>query len=183
MASTSENIVDTLQELTEFINDRREGYERALRESKNSEFQAYYRRLSSQSADFANELNSHIRSYGGDPERDTTIKGKFYRQWMDVKAAFTGSDEKAIIDSNIYGEEWALKAYDDALNSGTLPPEIRQAVDRQKAASLKAYNELKSMKDLGDSYRYNANNATDTDSSSFNNLNTPGFSATGDAAL
>ena len=32
MASTSENIVDTLQELTEFVNDRREGYERAVKE-------------------------------------------------------------------------------------------------------------------------------------------------------
>jgi uncharacterized protein (TIGR02284 family) len=183
MASTSENIVDTLQELTEFVNDRREGYERAVKESKNPEFQAYYRKLSSESADFSNELNSYIRSYGGDPERDTTIKGKFFRQWMDVKAAFTGSDERAIIDSNIYGEEWALKAYDDALNSGTLPPEIRQAVDKQKAASLKAYNELKSMKDLGESYRYNTNNTASDTNSSFNNLGSAGFSASGDSTL
>ncbi len=179
MASTSENIVDTLQELTEFVNDRIEGYERALKESKNAEFQAYYRKLSSQSADFANELNSYIRSYGGDPEKSTTIKGKFYRQWMDVKAAFTGADENAIIGSNIYGEEWALKAYDDALNSGTLPPEIRQAVDKQKAASLQAYNELSRMKEMGDAYRYNAS-AGSTD---FSANNTAGFSATGDAAL
>ncbi len=179
MASTSENIVDTLQELTEFVNDRIEGYERALRESKNPEFQAYYRKLSSQSADFANELNSYIRSYGGDPEKSTTIKGKFYRQWMDVKAAITGTDENAIIGSNIYGEEWALKAYDDALNSGTLPPEIRQAVDKQKAASLQAYNELSRMKEMGDAYRYN----TSSSSADFGSSSTAGFSATGDAAL
>jgi uncharacterized protein (TIGR02284 family) len=183
MASTSENIVDTLQELTEFVNDRKVGYERALKESKNPEFQAYYRKLSSQSTDFANELNSYIRSYGGDPERDTTIKGKFFRQWMDVKAAFTGSDENAIIGSNIYGEEWALKAYDDALQSGTLPPEIRQAIDKQKAASLKTYNDLKNMKDLGASYRFSTNNSTDSSSADFNNLGSAGFSASGDSSL
>jgi uncharacterized protein (TIGR02284 family) len=183
MASTSENIVDTLQELTEFVNDRKVGYERAVKESKNPEFQSYYRKLSNQSADFSNELNSYIRSYGGDSERDTTIKGKFFRQWMDVKAAFTGSDENAIIDSNIYGEEWALKAYDDALRSATLPPEIRQAVDRQKAASLQTYNELKNMKDLGESYRYSTNNSDTSSSANFNNLGSAGFSATGDTTI
>jgi uncharacterized protein (TIGR02284 family) len=148
MASTSENIVDVLQELTEFVNDRIEGYERAVKESKNPEFQTYYRKLASQSTDFSNELNSYIRSYGGDMERDTTIKGKFYRQWMDVKAAFTGRDEEAILGSNIYGEEWAIKAYNDALESGNLPPEIRQAVDRQRQASIQTYNQLKQMKDV-----------------------------------
>jgi uncharacterized protein (TIGR02284 family) len=148
MASTSENIVDTLQELTEFVNDRIEGYERAVKESTNPEYQAYYRKLASQSTDFSNELNTFIRSYGGDMERDTTLKGKFYRQWMDIKSTFTGRDEEAIIGSNIYGEEWAIKAYKDALDNGNLPPEIRQVVERQYQSSLETYNQLKSMKDV-----------------------------------
>ncbi len=148
MATTGENIVDTLQELTEFVNDRREGYERAAKESKNPEFQAYYRQLSNQSANWSNELNAYIRSYGGSAETDTTIKGKFYRQWMDLKAAFTGNDEEAVLGNNIHGEEWAIKAYDDALDSGNLPPEVRQVVDMQRQKSIETYNRLKQMKSV-----------------------------------
>jgi uncharacterized protein (TIGR02284 family) len=185
MASTSENIVDTLQELTEFVNDRIEGYERAVKESTNPEFQAYYRKLASQSTDFSNELNTFIRSYGGDMERDTTLKGKFYRQWMDLKATFTGRDEEAIIGSNIYGEEWAIKAYRDALDNGNLPPEIRQVVERQYQASLETYNQLKNMKSVtgtASDIRSDSSSSSGTTGSSDSGFSVGGnFSTSGDA--
>jgi uncharacterized protein (TIGR02284 family) len=177
MATTSENIVDTLQELTEFVNDRIEGYERAVEESKNPEFQSYYRKLASQSTDFSTELNTFIRSYGGDMERDTTIKGKFYRQWMDLKATFTGRDEEAIIGSNIYGEEWAIKAYKDALENGNLPPEIRQVVERQYQSSLETYNQLKQMKSVTGTA-----NDVRSDNSSFSSGST-GSTGSGDSGF
>ena len=146
MASYNENVVDVLRELTEFVNDGKEGYERAAQESKNSHYQAYYRSLALQRANFAQELNQLITQYGGEIETDTTLKGKLYRQWMDVKAAFTGRDEEAIIGSNIYGEEWAQKAYNDALEDENLPADARILVERQRQASQEAYAELNQMK-------------------------------------
>ena len=146
MASYNENVVDVLRELTEFVNDGKEGYEKAAEETKNAEFSAYYRSLALQRANFAQELNRLITSYGGEPETDTTFKGKLYRQWMDVKAAFAGRDEDAILGSNIYGEEWAQKAYNDALEEGVLPQEARAVVDRQRQASQEAYAKLNQMK-------------------------------------
>lgn len=73
MATTSESIVETLRELTEFVNDGREGYERAANESKHSSHQSYYRKVASQHSGFADELNGLLRNYGGEPERDTTL--------------------------------------------------------------------------------------------------------------
>jgi len=64
---------------------------------------------------------------------------------MDVKSAVTGKDEKAILDSNVYGEEWALKAYKEALDSGDLPQPVQQAVERQYQTSQQTYDKLKSM--------------------------------------
>lgn len=185
MASTSENIVDTLQELTEFVNDRIEGYERAVKESKNPEFQAYYRKLASQSTDFSNELNTFIRSYGGEMERDTTLKGKFYRQWMDVKAAFTDRDEEAVLGNNIYGEEWAIKAYKDALDNGNLPPEIRMVVERQYQTSLETYNQLKQMKEVvGTSKDVRSDSSSySSGSSGFSTGNTSTGSSSGDTGF
>jgi uncharacterized protein (TIGR02284 family) len=146
MESYNEKVVDVLRELTEFVNDGKEGYERAADESKNSEYKAFYRNLALQRANFSQELNQLISQYGGETETDTTLKGKLYRQWMDVKAAFTGRDEEAIIGSNIYGEEWAQKAYNDALADSHLPSEIRLVIERQRQASQEAYAQLNQMK-------------------------------------
>lgn len=136
---------DTLHELLLFVNDRVEGYQRAAAESKDPQRTGYYKQLVSQSQQFANELNDYLRRQGDERETGTTIKGKLYRGWMDTKAALTGFDEEAILGSNIYGEEWAIKAYQDALHSGSLSGSLRQAVERQYAQSQKTYQELKRM--------------------------------------
>ncbi|MES2730705.1 MAG: PA2169 family four-helix-bundle protein [Bacteroidota bacterium] len=149
MASYNENVVDVLRELTEFVNDGKLGYEKAVQESENSQYQALYRELSIQRSNFAQELNRLISQYGGKAETDTTLKGKLYRQWMDVKAAIAGRDEDAILDSNIYGEEWALKAYNKALDDSSLPQEVRSVIERQRQASQEAYAKLNQLKGRG----------------------------------
>ena len=146
MEKLGNSIVETLTELTQFVNDGREGYERAAKESKNPETEKLYRMLSSQRAEFGSELNTLIRSHGADPEFDTTTKGKFYRGWMDFKATLTGNNEESILNSNIYGEEWAQKAYKEALDNPDLPASIRSVVQRQKQASDTAYQQLLQLK-------------------------------------
>jgi len=143
--STNSNVADTLNELTLFINDRIEGYKHAADDSKNPEHKAFYQQLAGQSQQFANELNGFASSAGGDAEKGTTTKGKFFRGWMDAKALVTGKDEQAILNSNVYGEEWALKAYQEALAEHDLPAPVRQAVERQYEVSQQTYQKLKSM--------------------------------------
>ncbi|WP_400193269.1 PA2169 family four-helix-bundle protein [Hymenobacter sp. B81] len=136
----------TLHELLLFVNDRIEGYQRAVDESKDSELKGYYKQLVSQSQQFSNELNEYLRHQAGGRETGTTLKGKLYRGWMDAKAALTGRDEKAILGSNIYGEEWALKAYEEALNDGSLTGTLRTAVQRQFNQSKKTHHKLQQLK-------------------------------------
>lgn len=136
---------DTLNELLYFVNDRIEGYTRAADESKDAQHSSYYRQLVSQSRQFATDLNAYLTQNGGERHTHTTLKGKLYRAWMDAKAALTGRDEKAILGSNIYGEEWALKAYEEALADHTLTGAIRQAVEHQYAQSQQTYRRLQSM--------------------------------------
>ncbi|GAB3243476.1 hypothetical protein GCM10027346_40240 [Hymenobacter seoulensis] len=143
--TSSDGQANTLQELLLFINDRIEGYQRAVAESTDAELRGYYKQLVSQSQQFSNELNAALREEGGSRQTGTTLKGKLYRRWMDAKAAVTGQDEKAILGSNIFGEEWALKAYQDALTKGQLSGDILEAVERQYALSQKTYDKLKSL--------------------------------------
>ena len=144
-SNENKKIVAVLRELNEFVHDGMEGYERAAQETKDDLRRDIYRKFSQQRLAFANELNMIIQRHGGSPERDTTVKGKLYRQWMDFKAALTGRDEDAILGSNIYGEEWAQKAYRDALDH-ELPYDVRGILLRQREASSEVLQRLHQMR-------------------------------------
>ena len=141
-------LADTLNELTLFVNDRIEGYRKAAHETKDAENLVYYRSLIQQSEQFVYELNGLAIGAGGAGEDSTTLKGKFYRGFMDAKALVTGRNEKSILDSNIYGEEWAIKAYVEALADDNLAGPARQAVERQHQASQQTLRKLQQLKGI-----------------------------------
>lgn len=146
--TASPKLADTLNELTLFINDRVAGYKTAAQESKDTQNQAYYQQLVQQSEQFVQQLNGFARAAGGSAEGSTTLKGKFYRGFMDAKALVTGRDEKSILDSNIYGEEWAIKAYTEALADADLIGHARQAVERQHQTSQETLRKLQQLKGI-----------------------------------
>lgn len=149
--NNNQKAVDVLQELNQFVNDRIEGYKHAAKLTKDPTHQSYYNNLVNESTKFSNEINSTISSLGGTTETGTTAKGKIYRGWMDVKNTVAGRDEEAVIESNIYGEEWAQKAYNDALDHrNELPQNVVQMVEKQKNASLATCEQLRQMKDSAD---------------------------------
>ncbi len=134
-----------MRKLLHFVNDRVEGYKKAVQESQDPQQRGYYQHLVSESQRFTSELNDQLRRLGGGQEISTTLKGKLYRRFMAAAAVFTGHDEETGLASNIYGEQWALKAYEEALNSHNLVGPARQLVTRQYAQSQKTYQELKQM--------------------------------------
>jgi uncharacterized protein (TIGR02284 family) len=137
----------TLDELLLFVNDRVEGYERAVAESEDAELRGYYKQLVSQSQQFATDLNTYLTREGGQREAGTTLKGKLYRRFMEAQAAVTGHSEKSLLAFNIHGETWALKAYEEALADDTLTGDMRQAVERQQHLSQQTYDRLKKLEE------------------------------------
>jgi uncharacterized protein (TIGR02284 family) len=134
-----------LERLLLFVNDRIEGYKRAVAETKDAGHKSYYQKLVSQSQDFAKTLNDYLTKKGGERETGTTLKGKLYRKLMDAQALVTARDEKAILAANVYGEQWAIKAYKKTLRRKALKGAIREAVEKQYAESRKTYKKLKEL--------------------------------------
>ncbi|OGX91206.1 hypothetical protein BEN49_20585 [Hymenobacter coccineus] len=134
-----------LDQLLLFVNDRIEGYKRAVAETTNADLRGYYELLVAQSQQFSSTLNTYLKKVGGKRETGTTFKGKLYRKLMDAQALVTGRDEKAILAANLYGERWAIKAYKKALRRKALKGEMRDAVQKQFGQSKKTYKHLKEL--------------------------------------
>lgn len=134
-----------LDRLLLFVNDRIEGYKRAVAETKDAQLKSYYQQLVGQSQQFASTLNGYLTKKGGKRETGTTLKGKLYRKLMDAQAVVVDRDEKAILAANVYGERWAIKAYKKTLRRKALKGEILDAVKKQFAQSKQTYERLKQL--------------------------------------
>ena len=150
----NEKVSEVLNDLIKINNDRIEGYERAVEDTreKDVDLQAIFHRMADESKQYASELESQVRKSGGDTATDTTVSGKIYRVWMDFKSAISGKARKSILESCEYGEDAAQKAYEEALKSDAeLPAEVRQLIVNQKAALKTSHDTIKRYRDMHES--------------------------------
>lgn len=139
--------VAILDQLLLYVNDRIQGYKQAASASKDARYQEYYQHLARQSRDFSAALNGFLAERGGKPETGTTWKGKFHRRYLAAKSLVTGHDEKAILDSNIYGEKFTLKSYKKALRHKAIDGGLSMVIKHQLKLSKKTLSQLRELKD------------------------------------
>lgn len=145
-----EALAEVLNDLVKINNDRIAGYERAISESKDLDvdLKATFEGMIRESEGYKNELIAKIGALGGDATEDTTMSGKIYRAWMDVKATFTGSSRKAILENCEFGEDAWRRAYEAALASDAeMSTEIRQLITEQYNSEKNAHDLIKKYRD------------------------------------
>jgi len=148
--SINEKTSEVLNDLIRINNDRIAGYEKAEKETsdEDADLRAIFNQMAAESRSYVNDLTKHVAGSGNEPADGTTVSGKIYRAWMDVKATFSGKNRKAILASCEYGEDAAQKAYDQALSTDAeLNTEIRQLVMDQKTSLKKSHDQIKAMRD------------------------------------
>lgn len=113
----NESTIEVLNDLIQINNDRIEGYDKAIENLQDGDIdlQTLFIKLKANSTKNIHELNAAVSDLGGEPVTDTTLLGKVYRAWMDVKSAFTGHDREGIINDCKGGEKAAQEAYEKAL--------------------------------------------------------------------
>jgi uncharacterized protein (TIGR02284 family) len=139
----------TIKDLIVINNDRYEGYKTAAEETKDADLKSLFTEFSLQSKGFSQELRKFLPSGEEQPNsNETKNSGKLYRVWMDVKAAVTGNDRKAVLSSCEYGEDHAKKHYNDAMEHSTdLPSDAMEVIKRQREEILKGHDRVKAMRD------------------------------------
>lgn len=147
---SSQEIIEVLNDLIKINNDRIEGYETAIENAQTIDvgLQTVFSKMKSESIKYTAELHNRVLQLGGEPQDGTTVSGKLYRAWMDVKATFTGKDRTSLLEACEYGEDAAQKAYKDALETEGLPADIRDFIAEQKKALRSSHDEIKAMRDM-----------------------------------
>jgi uncharacterized protein (TIGR02284 family) len=146
MITTTDKAVSVIKGLIIINNDRYEGYNTASQETKDSDLKAMFSRFSNQSNQFNADLRRFIPS-DESPDGETTTSGKVYRAWMDVRAAISTNDRKAVLASCEFGEDVALSSYKSALEEEDISEEIRITIRKQKDELQEAHNTVKAMRD------------------------------------
>lgn len=144
MKNYNKEIVEVLNDLIRINRDRIAGYEKAVEnlEEGDAVLRTLFYQLSDESQKMKEELISEVRSLGGEPAEDTTMSGKIYRAWMDIKDAFSADDAKSALEACEYGEDAAQKAYAEALDDSAGFPENIQRLIRDQKDMLRLSHDL-----------------------------------------
>ena len=146
----NEKQIDLLNQLIEINNDRLEGYETAAEETKATDLQTLFANMKSTSYDNLQELRAEVERLGGKPAEGTMISGKFFRVWMDVKAALSSDDRQTVLNSCEFGEDKALETYEKVLendNSNHLSFEQIAMVKAQQENLRADHDRIKALRD------------------------------------
>jgi uncharacterized protein (TIGR02284 family) len=144
MALDNDEVISTLNNLIETCKDGQNGFRTAAGEIKNSELTTLFNTYSQQRARFADELQSEVRRLGGDAEETGSTAAVLHRGWMDLKSAVTGQDEGAVISECERGEDSAVEAYEEALET-ELPNDVKEIVSRQFSQVKEAHDAIRSL--------------------------------------
>ena len=149
--TTNVQLTETLTDLVKINNDRIEGCEKAADKTTASDtaMQTVFLTMADNSRNYIKEFTKKIYNLGGMPATDFTITGKIYKEWMEVKKLFKGSDRKSILESCAFDENAAQKAYKDALQTDIgMNVEVRQLIMAQSTDLKRSFDILKGHRHL-----------------------------------
>ena len=142
--------ISALNDLIKINNDRIAGYQKAVEGTEDLSLKTVFEGYADQSKGYVNQLNDYIHVLGGSPADGTTLAGKFYHAWMDVKSAFVKKDSLSILSDCEYGEDVAKGSYRKALDDKELIWEDEKVVSllTDHLTGLKmAHDAIKALRD------------------------------------
>ena len=147
----NKKVTEVLNDLIRINLDRIAGYEKAaeaIEEEGDASLRSLFNQLADESEGLREELSQAVVAQGGEPAQDSTVSGKIYRAWMDVKEAFSGDDVKSTLEACEYGEDAAQKAYAEALKeSKAFPDDVRMMIEDQKSLLKTAHDLIRNKRD------------------------------------
>ncbi len=138
--------IGILNTLTVTLIDSVNGYRDAAENSESGRFQLLFRTNSDERARFVEDLRAEVRRLGGEPEDDPSLMGQAHQRWLDLKAAITGRDEKAIINEVERGEDYLKEKFETALKLDSLTGASRAVIERAYQSVRSGHDQVSQLK-------------------------------------
>ena len=146
-------IIEVINDLIKINKDREERYVKASRELTPAEhnLRGVFERKAQDSRNNVIQLQHKAEEVGAQAGEEAPVNDSFigalYSAWLNLKEAFTGDDDKAILASVETGEKAAQKCYEDALNEQELPEDISNMIREQKRSIDESEQEIRNLLD------------------------------------
>ena len=140
--------VEKLQELIQINIDSHDGFKQLAEKTDDTELANLFRRLGSERADQASELQSAVFINDEDPTDSGSSAAAAHRMLIDIRAALGGGPKVMLIEAE-RGEDQIKEKYEDVLKEepGTA---VSDVLHRQYAKVKAAHDHIR---DLRDSYK------------------------------
>ena len=139
---TNDDVIRTLNALIETCRDAERGFRGAAEAVGDPAIQRLFSVYAQQRVEFVRELEHEVVRLGGTPRERGSVAGTLHRALINVRAAVSGRDERAVIAEAERGEDAAIAAYDAALHIASVPADVRAVIERQAARVKEAHDRL-----------------------------------------
>ncbi|WP_375197668.1 PA2169 family four-helix-bundle protein [Sphingobium sp.] len=127
---STERTISTLNSLIKTTLDSMKGFKDAAEDAESTQFASFFAEFARERSEVAAALQAEVRRLGGNPEEDSSFLAAAHRSFMDLKQAFTGKDDKAIIQEVERGEDYIKGKYEAALRDADLDTAARPVIER-----------------------------------------------------
>ncbi|WP_124979884.1 ferritin-like domain-containing protein [Nonlabens xiamenensis] len=145
---SQEETIDALNKLLEKNYDAENGYRTAIKDADDSRLKNYFVGQAAARSQNATELDKAIRDLNGQPAEKGSTTAAAHRMWMDIKTAFTGNDDEAILEECIRGDEAAVADYEEVLEKSDYLGGAQPVLEYQLSGIKNTLNNIKTMEDV-----------------------------------
>ncbi|GAA3968028.1 PA2169 family four-helix-bundle protein [Hymenobacter antarcticus] len=138
-----------LNELVETLKDGQKGYADAMTDVEDANLKETFKKYAVQRAGYITEIEDQMFKLDLKPDESASgsVTATVHRAWIDLKAALTSKDSKAVLTECERGEDYAVKAYQTALKAQDLPSPLKSVIEKQYQGVTEAHGTIKSLRD------------------------------------
>ena len=118
--------VTVLNSLIETTIDSVDGYRHSAGEATNEQFAEIFRRRAQEREEIVGLLRRRVVELGGEPEEEGGLLAKAHRQFLSLRDAVTGRDDKAVVAEVDRGESYLNGKWEAALADKELSAETQR---------------------------------------------------------
>ncbi len=149
----NEHDINVLNSLITTTIDSANGFERSAEDADVTQFVEMFREFGQERREVVGRLQERVRTLGGTPNDDGSLKADLHRRWVDLRDAISKGGDREIIEEVERGEDYLKAKYDTALEDTELSPET-MAVIRE------AYQSVRAGHDKASALKHSMQNAT-----------------------